>query len=98
MSAVPDRDTLSLIALVVLALVALVAVVAAISGRGRPADPVERRRWHEAAARKHLNAALVCVGLLVVALLLGRVLLGVMAVSGLVVFVGLAIARSRLSR
>ena len=94
----PDRDTLALIVLVVLGLVALVTIVERLSARSRPSDPVELRRWHAAAARKSLNAALVCVGLLVVALLLGRVLLGAMSVAGLVLFTGLALARARLSR
>lgn len=94
----PDRDTLALVALAVLAFVALVTMLERLSGRTRPADPVELRRWHAAAARKNLNVALGCVGLLVVALLLGRILLGAMAVAGLVVFTGLAFVRGRLSR
>ena len=87
----PDRDTLTLVVLVLLVFGALLAVLTRLDGRRRPTGAVERRRWHAAAARKSANVALVWVGLLVVALLLGRILLGVMAVAGIVVFGALAV-------
>lgn len=94
----PDRDTLTLVVLVLLGFGALLAVLTRFDGRRRPAGAVERRRWHAAAARKNADVALVWVGLLVVALLLGRVLLGVMSVAGIVVFGALAVVRARLAR
>ena len=94
----PDRDTLTLVVLVLLVFGALLAVLTRLDGRRRPTGAVERRRWHAAAARKSANVALVWVGLLVVALLLGRILLGVMALAGIVVFGALAVVRARLAR
>ena len=86
----PDRDTLTLVVLVLLVFGALLAVLTRLDGRRRP--------WHAAAARKSANVALVWVGLLVVALLLGRILLGVMALAGIMVFGALAVVRARLAR
>ena len=98
----PDSETLSLVALVVIGFVAvLVALDVVVNGRRRrqaKPDPVARRREHAVAARTNTSLALVCVGLLILALLLGRFLLGVMAVTGLVVFGALSVVRSRLSR
>ena len=94
----PNRDTLTLVALVVLVFGALLAVLTRFGGQPRPTGAVERRRWHAAAARKSANVALAWVGLLVVALLLGRILLGVMSVAGVVVFGALAVVRARLAR
>ena len=94
----PDNDTLALVALVVLALVVALLVLDRVVNRRVPPDPVERRRGHAVAARKSTTLALVCVGLLVLAVLLGRILLGAMAVVGLAVFVTLAVVRGRLSR
>ena len=98
----PDSETLSLVALVAIGFVAvLVALDVVVNGRRRrqaKLDPVARRREHAVAARKNTSLALVCVGLLVLALLLGRLLLGVMAITGLVVFGALSVVRGRLSR
>lgn len=92
-----DPDTVGLVALVVLGFAALVWVVARLGGSRRPAGAVERRAWHAAAARRSANIALGWVGLLVVALLLGRLLLGAMSLAGIVVFSVLAVVRARLS-
>lgn len=94
----PDTETLELIALIVIGLVAVLLVLARLTDRRQAVDPAERRRGHASAARQATTVALVCVGLLVVALFLGRILLGAMAVCGLVVFGTLAVVRSRLSR
>lgn len=94
----PDQETLELIALIVIGLVAFLLVLARITDRRRSVDPAERRREHASAARQATTVALVCVGLILVALFLGRILLGVMAITGLVLFGTLAVVRSRLSR
>lgn len=94
----PDTNTLALVALLVLALAAVLVVLERLVNRRPPRDPVERRRGHAAAARTSTRVALVCVGLLLVALFLGRILLGAMALTGLVVFAVLAVVRGRLSR
>ncbi|MEO5709651.1 MAG: hypothetical protein ABIQ59_07505 [Nocardioidaceae bacterium] len=98
----PDPETLELIALIVIGLVVLLLVLARISDRitdrRKAVDPVVRRREHASAARQATTVCLVCVGLLVVSLFLGRILLGAMAITGLVVFGTLAVVRSRLSR
>ncbi|MGA8210980.1 MAG: hypothetical protein WB441_15470 [Nocardioidaceae bacterium] len=96
----PDLDTLALMVLPVLALGTLLAGLDRIGARSRVRDrsPAARRRRHAAAARSSTSMAMVCVGLLLVALVLGRLLLGVMALTGLVVFAALAVVRSTLSR
>ncbi len=94
-----DTDTLELAAMVVVAFLGLLLVLERLLRRRRPsADPEVRRREHATAARKSTTLALGCVGLLVVALLLGRLLLGVMALLGIAVFVTLSVVRSNLAR
>jgi uncharacterized membrane protein YiaA len=97
---VPDVDTdiLSLVVLLVVGFGAVLVLLGRASSRRRSTDPVVRRRAHATAARKSVTLAMVCVGLLVLALLLGRLLLGGMAGIGLVVFTTLAVVRGRLSR
>jgi hypothetical protein len=95
---VPDQETLELIALIVVGLVGVLLVLARFADLRASVDPVVRRREHAAAARQCTTVAMVFTGLLVVALLLGRVLLGAMAIAGVVVFATLAVVRRRLSR
>ncbi len=94
----PDSETLELIALLVVGLVAALLVLNGFANRRAARDPVVRRREHAAGAKRASKAAVVCVGLLVVAVLLGRVLLGVLALTGLVVSGTLSVVRGRLSR
>lgn len=94
----PDSETLELIALIVIVLVAALLVLNGFANRRAARDPVVRRGEHAAGAKRATKAAVACVGLLVVAVLLGRILLGAMALTGLVVFGTLAVVRGRLSR
>ena len=93
----PDSETLELVALLVVGLVAALLVLNGFANRRAARDPVARREEHAAGARRAAKAAVVCVGLLVVAVLL-RVLLGVLALTGLVVSGTLSVVRGRLSR
>jgi uncharacterized membrane protein YiaA len=95
---VPDPQTLELIALIVVGVVVALLVLARFADRRASVDPVVRRREHATAARQSTTVAMVFVGLFVVALLLGRILLGAMAIAGVVVFGALAVVRRRLSR
>ncbi|QWZ07083.1 hypothetical protein KRR39_16480 [Nocardioides panacis] len=94
----PDSATLELIALLVVGLVAALLVLNGFANRRAARDPVARRREHAAGARRASKGAVACLALLVVAVLLGRVLLGVLALAGLVVLGTLSVVRGRLSR
>jgi hypothetical protein len=95
---VPDSSTLELIALLVVGLVAALLVLNGFANRRAARDPVARRQEHAAGARRASRGAVACLGLLVLAVLLGRVLLGVLALTGLVVLGTLSVVRGRLSR
>jgi uncharacterized membrane protein YiaA len=95
---VPDRETVELAVMILVAFGLVLLVLERLFRRRAPRDAIERRQWHASAARSSTSVALVCVGLLVLAVLLGRLLLGAMALVGIVVFTALAIVRGRLSR
>jgi hypothetical protein len=95
---VPDSETLELVALLVFGLVAVLLVLNGFANRRTAGDPVARRQQHAAGARRASQGAVACAGLLVVAVLLGRILLGVLALTGLVVLGTLSVVRGRLSR
>jgi hypothetical protein len=95
---VPDSSTLELIALLVVGLVAALLVLNGFANRRAARDPVARRQEHAAGARRASRGAVACLGLLVVAVLLGRILLGVLALTGLLVLGTLSVVRGRLSR
>jgi Na+/H+ antiporter NhaD/arsenite permease-like protein len=96
--AAPEAETLELAVLVIVGFLGVLMLLERLFRRDRSEHPELRRRRHAVAARKSTTLALVCVGLLVVALVLGRVLLGVMALAGLAVFATLSVVRSSLSR
>jgi 4-hydroxybenzoate polyprenyltransferase len=93
----PDQDTLALAVLVATGAVCGVLVLARLADR-RPSDPHLVRRRHAVAARQARTVVWVAAGLLVLALLLGRVLLGALALVLLAVFGTVAVARGRRSR